>query len=146
MLTTSVNFGNLFAKLDKLPEQLGSDVLISGTAAMAEVLYNEVKVRAPVSNKVRRVRGKTYVPGALQRAIYRTYAKTRSSALHKFYEIGWNVRKAPHGHLVEFGTVKMAPQPFLRPAMSMAGAAIDAGKERISQKLSAAAWWRNLGR
>lgn len=146
MLTTTMHFGDLFKRLDKLPEALGSDVLISGTAAMAEVLYNEVKIHAPVSAKVRTVNGKTYVPGALQRAIYRTYAKTLSDMLHKVYQIGWNVRKAPHGHLVEFGTAKMPAQPFLRPSLSVSGSAIDAGKERIAQKLNAAPWWRNLGR
>ena len=39
---------------------------------------------------------------------------------------GINFRRAPHAHLVEFGTVKMSPRPFFRPA-------VIASKERVNK-------------
>jgi HK97 gp10 family phage protein len=50
--------------------------------------------------------------GALKKSLRIVSAKPRGST------VGAQVRSlAPHAHLVEFGTVKMAAQPFLRPAL-----------------------------
>lgn len=32
--------------------------------------------------------------------------------------VGLNYRVAPHAHLVEYGTVKMSPRPYFRPAIA----------------------------
>jgi HK97 gp10 family phage protein len=32
--------------------------------------------------------------------------------------VGVNHRRAPHSHLIEYGTVKMQAQPFMRPAIT----------------------------
>jgi HK97 gp10 family phage protein len=123
MIHTSIDFGDTFARLDKYADRVKGEVLIAGAAAAAKVFYDEVKARAPVN------------AGTLRDSIYRVFAKDSSTDARKNYEIGWNRKKAPHGHLVEFGTVKMAARPFLRPALAMAQAAIAAGQQRMREKL-----------
>jgi HK97 gp10 family phage protein len=99
--------------------------------AGAQVLYDEVKVNA---EKIRR---KT---GNLASSIYQAYSQDNSDNTRATYHVSWNARKAPHGHLVEFGHLQtrkayigsdgkwytskeklpepkhVAAQPFVRPA------------------------------
>lgn len=84
--------------------------------AGAQVLYEEVKIRAPVMKKPQVRKGKTIQPGALKASIYQVFSKDNSGAGHATYHISWNAKKAPHGHLVEFGTSRAPAHPFLRPA------------------------------
>ena len=135
MIEAHVDFGDIFARLDAYADTVKGEVIISGTAAMAKVIYDEVKLRAPVAAKAHKIKDRVVQPGALRDAVYRVYAKEISTNTRKSYEIGWNRRKAPHGHLLEFGTVKMAARPFLRPSMAMAETAIEAGKQRMLEKL-----------
>lgn len=110
--------------LDKLKEQIQEEVAMSGVAAMALVLYEEVRQRVPVKT------------GLLKEAIYRTYSKDQSTGTLKTYHISWNHKKAPHGHLVEFGSSRSAANPFLRPAFDARGrAAIEAGRRRMRERL-----------
>jgi hypothetical protein len=111
--------------------------------AGAQVLYDEVKLN------VSRYVGK--VTGNLDNAIYQAFSEDRSRAAgyqlngrgayeQATYHVSWNARKAPHGHLVEYGhvvpfkpylgsdgkwytsksptgkTEKQRARPFLRPA------------------------------
>ena len=47
-----------------------------------------------------------------------------------------NPRKAPHFHLVEFGTVKMAARPFMRNAYDIRqGEAVDKFKKKLNKDL-----------
>lgn len=98
--------------------------------AGAQVLYDEVKLN------VGRIKKKT---GNLDASIYQVFSKDNSDEKRATYHISWNARKAPHGHLVEYGhlmtrkayigsdgrwytsKVKIEPKmvgarPFLRPA------------------------------
>lgn len=101
----------------------------------AQVIYDQVK------HNVRRI-GR--VTGNLDRAIYQAFSKDNSGEGFAEYHISWNVRKAPHGHLLEYGhvqryvvfvdrrtgkwvTIKRKPlakprivgaRPFIRPAAS----------------------------
>jgi hypothetical protein len=98
--------------------------------AGAQVLYDEVKLN------VGRIKKKT---GNLDASIYQVYSTDNSTHAKATYHISWNARKAPHGHLVEYGhlmtrkayigsdgkwytsKVKIEPKhvaarPFLRPA------------------------------
>ncbi len=43
--------------------------------------------------------------------------------------VGINFRRAPHAHLLEFGTVKMSPRPFFRTA-------VIASQEKINKMIS----------
>lgn len=48
-------------------------------------------------------------------------------------------KAAPHGHWVEFGTVKMAAQPYFRPAvMKMAGPAADRFEDALRRMVEGA--------
>ena len=42
-------------------------------------------------------------PGQLRDAIYHVYADQLSSDGHAVYRVSWNAKKAPHGHLIEYG-------------------------------------------
>lgn len=85
--------------------------------AGAQVLYEEVLLRVPVSSTVRTTKsGRTITPGALKASIYQVFSKDNSGDDRSTYHISWNYRKAPHGHLVEFGAARSPAHPFLRPS------------------------------
>lgn len=51
---------------------------------------------------------------------------------------GQKIARAPHAHLVEFGTVHMPAEPFLRPAfdsekMNAVNAMADKGRQRVAK-------------
>jgi HK97 gp10 family phage protein len=62
--------------------------------AGAQLLYEEVK---------RNVGALGRKTGNLQRSIYQAYSQDKSQNGQEIYHISWNARKAPHGHLVEYG-------------------------------------------
>lgn len=85
--------------------------------AAAQVLYDEV-----VAN-VRRIRRLT---GNLDRSIYQVYSRAASVGGKAVYHVSWNPRKAPHGHLVEYGHIQRyqmvkyrdgSIRPLVRPGM-----------------------------
>lgn len=121
---------------------LGFDALVKdaeeavrpAAQAGAQVVYDEVK------RNVAKIKRHT---GNLANSIYQVYSKTASTSHRPEYHISWNTKKAPHGHLVEFGhlqrfkviwdktagrfvtlrdqplnpPVRVAARPFIRPAM-----------------------------
>lgn len=88
-----------------------------------QVLYDEVLLRVPVSKSIRKTKsGRVIAPGALKASIYQTFSKDNSGKGFATYHSSWNYRKAPHGHLVEFGTSRSPAHPFLRPAHDAAAA------------------------
>lgn len=124
--------------------------------AGAQVLYEEVK------RNVSRIKRKT---GNLAASIYQAYSEDNSTPGGRAtYHVSWNAKKAPHGHLVEFGHLQryeviydaktrrlftdkskplatpqqVAAKPFLRPAMAAKGeAAFQAMQERLMSELQA---------
>lgn len=122
--------------------------------AGAEVLYEAVK-----RNVENRPESKT---GNLKNAIYQVYSKDNSNEFKATYHVSWNSRKAPHGHLVEYGykqkyrvvydekkqrwytlkdqplpTPKQIPAyPFVRPAQAKFGAALDAAEAVVRQRMA----------
>ena len=52
--------------------------------------------------------------GLLKSAIFAAYGDDRKPDVL----VGVNRRRAPHAHLVEYGTVNMQAQPFMRPAIT----------------------------
>lgn len=120
--------------------------------AMAQVLYEAVQ------SNVTRLKRHT---GKLAAAIYQAYSKDQSTPTHPVYHVSWNARKAPHGHLVEWGhlqryeivydkaaqrfvtTDRLLPQPklvaarpFVRPAIAQFEKAREAGRQRYLQVLA----------
>ena len=104
--------------------------------AGAQVLYDEVR------RNVARIKRKT---GNLASSIYQAYSKDNSTPGGRAtYHVSWNAKKAPHGHLVEFGHLQryeviydaktrrlftdkskplatprqVAARPFIRPALA----------------------------
>ena len=89
--TASVN--ELFAKIEADINQ----AVRPAAQAASEVLYQAVKANvAGIGRKT----------GNLERSIFQVYSKAKSSESRASYEISWNRKKAPHGHLVEFGYIQ----------------------------------------
>ncbi len=121
--------------------------------AAAQVLYDEVK---------RNVAGIKRKTGNLASSIYQAYSRDNSAVGKATYHVSWNARKAPHGHLVEFGHLQryevtfdpqtkrftthkdrplaspkqVAARPFIRPAVAKFEAAMQAAQERYLEELS----------
>ncbi len=115
MLKVEFDFSGLERQLDSITEA-ASDAVRPAAQAGAQVFYDEVKSRAPRSEKAHSTKGKkqTYQPGNLQRAIYQAYADESVEGKEAVYAISWNKSKAFYGQFVEFGTRRMAPRSFVR--------------------------------
>lgn len=120
------------------------DAVRPAAQAGAQVFYDEVKRRAPRSNKGHwfhgtsfKINGQKYWfdAGSLQKAIYQVYSKDNSGPGRATYQIAWNHRKVPYGFMVEFGTSKAPAHPFLRPAADKAEQVRAAIRERFLAEL-----------
>lgn len=158
-----------FAGLDRLSGEMATHLARSMAVAGGKVLRDEAKLLAPVGGDMSvtaRLPGESNRPGTLRDAIYLAYREGPSVSGNVVYSVSWNSKKAPHGHLVEFGhwqtnvayigedgewhtdtnrklsAPKWIPaHPFLRPALDSAGQrAVDAmiarGRERLAELLS----------
>lgn len=96
-MSRSVTFDFNKAAFDGLLSELITDFKEStrpAAQAGAQVFYDRV-----VSNVARLGRN----TGNLAASIYQAYSKDNSTDTRATYHIAWNHKKAPHGHLVEFG-------------------------------------------
>lgn len=118
--------GDISASLDSFEAKIRGEVLLSGVAAMARVIYDEVKL-----NTSRHVK-----TGTLHNAVYRAYSPERSVGGVQVYHVSVNKRRAPHWHLLEYGTSKMSAKPYLRPALDRMQDAIKAGSERMRERIA----------
>lgn len=124
--------GDLAGALARYEQRVKDQVLFSGAAAMARVIYDEVKLNASGI----KADGPGVVTGNLLGSIYWVYSPESSNPDRKTYKVSWNRAKAPHGHLIEFGTSRAPAHPFVRPAFDKVGTAIEVGMERMSQRLA----------
>jgi hypothetical protein len=88
------------SSLAALMEEMGDlaeDLARPASQAAAQVLYDEVK------RNVAAIAQKT---GNLDRSIYQVFSKDNSGPGNATYQVSWNARKAPHGHLVEYGHIQ----------------------------------------
>lgn len=114
---------DLEADLDQIAVDAQTAIRPAAQAG-SQVFYEEVKRRAPVNKKdVKKKGGRIIKPGALRASIYQVYSKDHSTQYRAEYHISWNHKKAPHGHLVEFGTSRAPAHPFLRPSFDARGTA-----------------------
>lgn len=146
-----INEGQFDALCDGLTAAV-EDAARPAAQAAAQVLYDEVQ------RNVRRIRRRT---GNLAASIYQAYSRDNSGPARATYHISWNARKAPHGHLVEFGHFqryevsfdresgrfithldrplarpkKVAARPFIRPAQAAMPRAIEAAKAVLFKRL-----------
>lgn len=96
----SVNLKTNLTGFERMLDQLGTDVEAAArpaAQAAAAVFYRAVQSNVAAIGKV---------TGNLARGIYHAYSRDNSAPGRAVYHISWNARKAPHGHLVEFGHVQ----------------------------------------
>ena len=103
------------------------EALRPGAHQAALVLYDEMRHRVPKRT------------GRLRDSIYRAYLEDKSRDDFQVYAVGPNKRKAPHWHLVEFGTPRMPPQSYIRASWEAVTdraylKAIDRIKEIVKEK------------
>lgn len=138
MISVEFNFSKIAAKLDSITKAAEEGVRPAAQAG-AQVFYDEVKQRVPVSAKPHKSGKKTYNPGTLRKAIYQAFADKESGEGVAKYRISWNKTHAFYGRFVEFGTSKMVAKPFLRPAYDAARAkALEAVQERMAAEVNKA--------
>ena len=141
--------------IDAMFESIGlemDDAVRPVAQAGAQVLYDAVK---------RNVANINSVSGNLDRSIYQVYSRDNSNQHRATYHISWNARKAPHGHLIEYGywqryrvymkkdgtfeTVKSQPlkepryipgKAFVRSALMWSDKAATVMEERLFEILS----------
>lgn len=129
MISIAFDFSKLSAKLDNIT-QAAEKAVRPAAQDGAQVFYDEVKQRVPVSAKPHKSGKKTYTSGSLRRAVYQAFADKESGDGKAMYRVSWNKTHAFYGRFVEFGTSKMPARPFLRPAF-------DAAKRRALQAVEA---------
>jgi hypothetical protein len=147
-IEAKVDTSDLLAAMDKLAGSDRVHLARSLGAGAGEVLRDEAKLLAPAET------------GRLASSIYLAFREGKSNEARVVYSISWNGRKAPHGHLQEFGhwqpyrvmrrpdgtyfTDKTQPlaqpkwvpaHPFLRPAMAAFPRALSAGVARARKRL-----------
>jgi HK97 gp10 family phage protein len=148
----SVNMAGFNAEMDAIAADCEAAARPAAQAA-AQVLYDEVQ---------RNVAGIKRKTGNLASSIYQAYSRDNSAGGKATYHVSWNARKAPHGHLVEFGHLQrfeisydpktrrftthkdkplaspkqVAARPFIRPAVAKFEAAMQAAQERYLEELS----------
>lgn len=92
--------------LNKLPDKIAKKPLQNALRAGGNVVVKAAKAKAPVDT------------GLLRDSIAVKQAKQKTGAVH--YQVGVYQKigkKRPfYAHMIEFGTSKMSPKPFMRPA------------------------------
>lgn len=119
MMQASMDLSGINAKLDRLARS-AKDAARPAAQAGAQIFHDEVRARVPMSAKPHKSGKAWYTPGTLRKAIYQAYAEKDSGNGKATYRIAWNRSHAFYGKFLEWGTVKMAPKPFLRPAYDAA--------------------------
>lgn len=94
------DFSEIMAGLDRLAEAKEPIAREIGVA-MGQTVRDEAKLRVPVGTQY----GGSKSPGLLRSALYLAYDDRRNvlNPDRYRYVVSWNSKKAPHGHLIEFG-------------------------------------------
>lgn len=131
----SADLSGVEAMLDEMADTAEAAARPAAQAA-AQVLYEAV---------LRNVNGIRKVTGNLAASIYQVYSQDDSAPGKAVYHVSWNHKKAPHGHLVEWGHLQRYEyykgndgkiRPMVRPGME--------GKKRPGSRASQAekdAYW-----
>lgn len=153
--------GDFGAALDDLEERLVEQIVRPIARAGALVFYEEARRLVPVYQgaPITRKNGVKTTPGQLRDAIYHVYSEKLSTDQHAVYQVSWNAKKAPHGHLVENGhwrvnkmiktdtgwaataerlatPVRVPAVAFMRRSGDRAQAAVDAMRKRAAEKIA----------
>ena len=94
----------------------GEQAVRPAAQAGAQVFYDEVVMRAPVSEAPHFFYGKAskdgtrtiypFQPGDLKRSVYQVFSKDNSTQSKATYHIAWNHQEVPYGFMVEFGHIQ----------------------------------------
>lgn len=124
MIQIDFNVNAIEDHLNNFSEKVKTSVIRVGSQAAAQVFYDEAKSRVPAKS------------GTLKDSIYQVFSQDNSTASKVTYHVSWNRSKAPHGHLIEFGTSRAPAHPFLRPAYeAMKKQAYEAAVEKMKERL-----------
>ena len=138
--------------LRALPQRVARNGLRAAVYAGAKVIRDEAKLHAPVATG--NLGPNQPPPGTLKRSVIMKQIPELSGAQKQTFFVtvrhGKKYRKqgkkgnlsqdAWYWRFVEFGTVKMSAQPFLRPAFDMRkNDALQAIKTRLAQRIEQAA-------
>lgn len=130
-VTISADLDSLNGFLKSLGDRADEAARPAAQAA-ADVLYKEVQKNVGQLGKV---------TGNLSRSIYQVFSKDNSGKGFATYHVSWNARKAPHGHLVEFGykrryeyyqDEKGNVRPKVRPGMEGKKPPVSNGRNRAA--------------
>ena len=137
--------GDLTEALDKFERKIHGRIIFSGAAAMAKVMYDEVKLNTSGQRVQKREKDFVgpslpgppgVVTGTLHAAVYRAYSPESSTQERRVYHVSVNKKSARHWWLVEYGSSKSRPHPYLRPALARMQAAANAGMARMKQRMA----------
>ncbi len=108
------NLGGLFDMLDEMEASV-EEALRPAAQAATQVIYDRVKLNVSALGRV---------TGNLDRSIYQYYSTEKSvDGERAEYHVSWNHKKAPHGHLLEWGWLQRyvyrpdGMGPMVRPGM-----------------------------
>jgi HK97 gp10 family phage protein len=146
MNVSTQGLDELYRRLQELPVKLEKNIMRGAIRAGTKPIVEEAQRLAPQMQ----VETPWRTPGALKRSIRSMSVRVQSSGLIRGGVIAGSRRKTGSGlkrvadvfyaYWLEYGTVKMAARPFMRPAMqSKSQNAVDAMatyiRERIDSEL-----------
>ena len=153
MIDATMDLTGINVQLDRLAAAAKTAARKAAQAG-AQVYYDEVRARAPVSEKEHLFYGSSakkapkgqkkqhaylFKPGTLRDSIYQVYSKKLSTDAKSVYAVAWNHKKAPYGYMVEFGRNGEFAHPFLRPAFDAAeGRAVSAANAVLAAEIKKA--------
>lgn len=132
-------------KLKKLSDDVKGRIARAAVTAGAVIIRDRAIALAPVSDVPHGFRGQKGVkisPGNLKRNIIAKRlapgeTQDSAAAIVALRQSGHPPTDAFYGRFVEFGTVKMPAQPFMRPAFEQTKeAALNAIRDRIATRLN----------
>jgi HK97 gp10 family phage protein len=137
--------------LKELPQRVARGGLRAAVYAGAKVIRDEARLKSPVA--IASLGANQPPPGTLKRSVIMKQIPERSDNVKQTFYVtvrhGKKYRKqgkkgtlsqdAWYWRFVEFGTVKMAARPFLRPAFeNKKRQAVDTIKDRLSERIEQA--------
>lgn len=122
----------LKAAIEQLPKAVGKSVMRKVLMARAKTIAAAAKSLAPVNSG--ELRDSIIASTKLSKRQKREAKETGS-----YVEVYAGAGPLPHAHLVEFGSVHNAPEPFMRPAWDGAkGELLDTIKEDLWSEIQKA--------
>lgn len=132
-------FRELERNLRELPKRIAKNVVKRTLVAAAEPFISQARATAPrlTGRLAESIKISTKL-SPRQRRLAQREARARKEK--HFSEIHAGASALPHAHLVEYGTFKMRPRPFMRPAWdSNKYQALDIIKNQLGDEIMKAA-------